>query len=168
MNSPPFRKIPPTIWHYTVSQGVLDRSRDFLAERGREGAEGAVLWLGSVCDERQARVLAEFAPPQVAYVSEEGVAVHVPDDVIAEIVRLLPLGVFVLCRLHSHPHEAYHSEQDDTNMIISHRGAISIVVPEFARDPIVLECCSVNELDERHRWRELSLEEIRQRFEVLP
>src|SRR3954447_15776201 len=117
MSVPVYRRVPPTIRHYTVPADVVERSRNFLAERGEGGAEAVVLWLGSVRDESSARVLAEFAPPQIAYVSEEGVAVQIPDEVIAEIVRVLPAGVFVLCRLHSHPREAYHSAQDETNMI---------------------------------------------------
>src|SRR4051794_24203145 len=109
MSAPAYRHVPPTVRHYTVPAAVVERSAEFLAERGEEGAEGVVLWLGSVCDESRARVLAEFAPPQIAYVGEEGVGVQIPDEVIAEIVRVLPAGVFVLCRVHSHPREAYHS-----------------------------------------------------------
>jgi hypothetical protein len=167
MSNPTLRQIPPTLWHYTVPHQVVERSGDFLAERGRQGLEAVVLWLGLVADERRAVVLVELTPPQVAYAGEDGVAVQVPDEVIAELLRSLPVGIFVLCRLHSHPREAYHSEQDDTNMIISHRGAISIVVPHFAQQPIGLERCSVNELGEGHRWRELSRQEIRERFEVI-
>lgn len=82
------------------------------------------------------------------------------------LIASLEPGVFVLCRVHSHPHEAYHSAVDDLNMLISHEGAISIVVPDFAAAPIELERCSVNELCHGRGWRELDVEEIRTRFTI--
>ncbi|HTU78902.1 MAG TPA: hypothetical protein VMF09_09110 [Solirubrobacteraceae bacterium] len=104
----------------------------------------------------------------MAYKSEEGVAVQVTEAGLSHLISALPTGVFVLCRVHSHPTDAYHSETDDTNMIISHPRAISIVVPFFARAPIVLTECSVNELEYGRGWRELTAAEVRERFEVLP
>ena len=49
-------------------------------------------------------------------------------------------------------------------MLISHVGAISIVVPFFARGSIDLARCSVNELSDDHLWRELSDQEVQKRF----
>jgi hypothetical protein len=159
--------IPPTVRHYRVPEAVIAATETFLRERGSEGLEAVVLWLGVVRDETHAEVIVELIPPQIAYRSEDGVAVEIPDEAVAEIIRLLPPRVFVLCRVHSHPSDAYHSKTDDGNMLISHRGAISIVVPYFARAGIQLQECSVNELDECHRWRELVADEVTERFEVV-
>lgn len=163
-----FERVPPTLTNYTVGTRTLELTGEFLQERGDHGLEGVVLWLGRPRDDVHADILAPYAPEQVAYQSEDGVAVQVTEDGLSRLISAMPPGVFVLCRVHSHPTDAYHSETDDTNMIISHPGAISIVVPFFARDPIVLAECSVNELEYGRGWRELSAAEVRERFEVLP
>jgi hypothetical protein len=161
-----FERVPPTLTHYAVDARTLALTREFLQERGEHGLEGVVLWLGRPLDEHHAEILAPYAPEQVGFKSEEGVAVQVTDEGLSGLISALPPGMFVLCRVHSHPSEAYHSELDDTNMIISHPGAISIVVPFYARSPIVLPDCSINELQYGSGWRELSRAEILERFEV--
>lgn len=150
---------------YTVPRAVIDATGVALRAAGEERLEGVVLWIGRPTAEH-VEIVTEFVPPQIAYRSEEGVAVQIPDDVIAEIITALPAGYAISARVHSHPASAYHSDVDDLNAILSHQGAISIVVPNFARDPIELERCSINERDERHRWRELPVSETHQRFLV--
>jgi hypothetical protein len=95
------------------------------------------------------------------------VSVEVTQEGLTRLIGGLSPGVFVLVRVHSHPNDAYHSELDDDNMLISHERAISIVVPDFARDPIVLSRCSVNELRHGEGWIEISPDEVRRRFKVL-
>jgi hypothetical protein len=158
--------IPPTLRRYRVEAETIELTGEFLARRGEAGLEATVLWLGRVVDPETAEVIAPFAPEQIAYRSEEGVAVEVTQDGLSELISELPDGVFVLCRVHSHPGAAYHSDTDDENMIIGHPGAISIVVPHFAREPIDLAHCSVNELQADGSWRELGAGEVRERFEV--
>jgi hypothetical protein len=162
-----YERVPSTLAHYTLDERTLAATRRFLQERGRYGLEGVVLWLGRPRDDQSAEILGPYAPEQIGYRTEEGVAVQVTDEGLASLISALPDGVFALCRVHSHPTEAYHSETDNDNMIISHQGAISIVVPFFARDPIVLPLCSVNELRHGTGWRELARDEIVERFEVL-
>lgn len=150
---------------YTIPSSVITNSRETLLIAGREGLEGVVLWIG----ERHAthvEILSEYVPRQIAYRSDHGVAVQIPDEEIALIIARLPEGLAVACRVHSHPGEAYHSSTDDLNALLSHAGAISIVVAHFARDEIRLEHCSVNELGQDFRWRELPARETRQRFRV--
>jgi proteasome lid subunit RPN8/RPN11 len=159
-------RIPPTLRRYVVRPETIDRTRDFLAERGERGYEATVLWLGRITDESTAEIVCPYAPEQVAYRSEDGVAVEVTAKGLSALISALPDGVFVLCRVHTHPGDAYHSDTDDQNLIIAHPGAISIVVPDFARSPIALTRCSVNELGPDGRWRELSTDEIGERFEV--
>jgi hypothetical protein len=155
---------PTTATVYQLTQPILDETWELLREPGAEGLEGVVLWLGRMSAADRADVLAPFFPPQIAYRSEDGLAVEVPQDALTQIIGALPAGVRILARVHSHPTGAYHSRLDDRNMIIGHEGAISIVVPHFAMGPSQLLACSVNQLERARGWRALSLDEIRTRF----
>jgi hypothetical protein len=161
-----FERVPSTLRRYRLSMTTLEETRGVLRSRGHEGFEAVVLWIGEPADEVNATILGPYVPEQIGYRSEDGVAVRVTDDGLSRLISALPAGVFVLCRVHSHPGPAFHSETDDDNMIISHQGAISIVVPFFARDPIDLKKCSVHELDHATGWRQLDAGEISDRFEV--
>lgn len=158
--------VPPTLARYLIPEAVLVETRELLQERGALGVEGVVLWVGCVLSAETAEVSLAFMPPQVAYQSSDGLAVEVPQDALSELIAALPDDVFVLARVHSHPGEPFHSPLDDTNMLIAHEGAVSVVVPDFARDPINLERCSVNVLHHGRGWVELDRDEIRDRFEV--
>jgi hypothetical protein len=159
-------QIPPTLTTYTVSSTVLQETWDFLRERGGKEVEAVVLWAGIVNDASTATVLAAIPPAQIAYRSEEGLAVEVPQEALSKLLVALPLGVHILVRVHSHPTDAFHSTLDDTNMLISHDRAISIVVPDFARGPVALSSCSVNELRNPGGWIELSAAAVRERFRI--
>ena len=158
--------VPSDLRRIDVPRTVLDETRELLAELGSEGLESTVLWVGLVIGPQTAEVLAAVRPRQVAYRSDHGLAVEVPQDALSELISALPEGVFVLARVHSHPGAAYHSELDDTNMLIAHEGAISIVVPDFARRPIDLTRCSVNELRHDRGWVELDGAAVRDRLHV--
>jgi hypothetical protein len=159
-------RIPITLRYYKIDQETIEATQSFLCRRGEQGLEATVLWLGRMIDETTAAVLSPYAPEQIAYRSEDGVAVEVTADGLSELIGELPDGIFVLCRVHSHPREAFHSDTDDENLIIAHPGAISIVVPDFARRPIQLGRCSVNELQPDGSWRELDPAEVQERFQV--
>lgn len=159
--------VPPTIREYLIAQDVLDQTWAFLRDRGRQEVEGVVLWLGVVTDPEHAHVLAHLAPPQVAYRSEHGLSVAIPQDELSRLIAALPNDVHTLSRVHSHGGNAYHSSLDDTNMLIAHRGAISIVVPDFAAGPASLLACSVNELTADGTWRELTGRDISELFTIV-
>ena len=161
-----YLKIPPTLRNYFVPERVLAETRTFLRGRGERGVEGVVLWLGEIIDDETGSVIAAYIPEQIAHRSELGVAVEVTREGLTHLIAGLPEGVFVLIRVHSHPTDAFHSDLDDDNMVISHANAISIVVPDFAREPIALERCSVNELHHDQGWVELGPADVRARFRV--
>jgi len=151
--------------HHLLTEEVLEDTRAVLADRGVHGVEGVVLWVGRRSGE-DVQILFAFGPPQIAYKSPDGLAVSIPDEAVTEIIAALPPDLFIPVRVHSHPTDAYHSATDNTNMLLSHRGAISIVVPYFADRPIELTQCSVNELDNSFCWREMPVGEIQERFIV--
>ena len=156
-------RVPPTLRHYLVPSQVLAETHDLLWDQGRRGLEAVVVWVGRVVDATTGEVVVAVRPRQVAYATAEGVAVEVTQEGLSELISALPDGTAVLARVHTHPGGAYHSHVDDGNMLVAHRGAVSIVVPDFAREPIDLQRCSVNELTE-HGWRELGPEERATRF----
>lgn len=151
---------------FLIPKTVLLESGLLLAEPGREGLEAVVLWIGRRRGEREVEVMSVYMPRQYAFRSERGVAVTVDEDDLTELIAALPSGTFIPARLHSHPEEAFHSATDDDNMLISHVGAISIVVPYFASRPIQLGRCSVNELGPDFRWRELARRDVEARFAI--
>jgi hypothetical protein len=138
-----------------------------LAAPGREGWEASALWIGLPANDSSTRIVAAWQPEQIAYKTLHGAAVEVTQEALTDLILALTPGHFVAVRLHTHPSEAYHSEVDDNNMIIGHAGAISIVVPNFASDPLELARCSVNELLPPGGWAELTTAEVAQRFRIV-
>jgi hypothetical protein len=153
--------------NYVIPRRVLDATRAFLYARGLRGAEAVVVWIGPVLDDTTAEITDAYVPEQIAHKSDYGASVEVTQEGLTRLISSLEPGTFVVCRVHSHPSEAYHSDLDDMNMLISHQGAISIVVPYFARGTIALEECSVNELVHDRGWRELGRREVAERFHVI-
>ena len=48
--------------------------------------------------------------------------------------RLRTANLMIAAQVHTHPREAFHSRADDTWAIVRHAGALSIVLPDFARN----------------------------------
>jgi hypothetical protein len=158
--------IPNSLTSYIVAQATLNETWAFLRERGERRLEAVVLWLGRLRDETTAEILAPVIPEQIAYITEQGVAVEITDDGLSALTAALPAGVFVFCRVHSHPREAFHSGTDDDNMLISHEGAISIVVPNFGAGPAELGRCAIFRLSHERGWQKLGRRELTRTFEV--
>ncbi len=162
--SSPFLVIPPTLARWFVPRQALNDTRDMLADPGQEGHEAAVLWLGWVMSETAAQVATVYFPHQVAYHTEEGVAVEIPVEEWTDLALRLPPGAFVLAKVHTHPGVAYHSEADVANPYLSHEGAVSITVPDFARAAMHnLMSCSVN-VFRIGQWQEMSPVDIQRAF----
>ena len=160
-------RVPADLTTLVVPIEVLDDTGSMLRERGLLGLEAVVLWIGTVTEEGRAEIRYAVRPGQIAYRDEAGgCAVEVPPEALSEVISTLPNNHFVLARVHTHPEQAYHSPVDDTNMLISHEGAVSIVVPYFARDALDLMTCSVNILSHATGWSELSQDAVALRFEV--
>ncbi|HEU5377641.1 MAG TPA: hypothetical protein VFV38_19630 [Ktedonobacteraceae bacterium] len=159
--------IPPTLHHFFVPRWVLQESRLLLAGPGAQGDEAAVLWLGSALSPTEARVEHAYFPRQIAYRSDDGVAIEIPIEEWTNLALQLPPGQFVLAKLHTHPGAAYHSKTDAANPYLNHEGAVSITLPYFAQLPFDnLERCSVNVL-RQGRWIEISPSEVAEAFTIM-
>lgn len=156
----------PGSTRFTVAPTACNATERFMRERGAHGWEAVVVWIGQVTGDGEAEVERAYVPEQVPLVHEDGIGVYIDGDAITRLILALEDNERVLARLHSHPTFAFHSETDDLNRLISHEGAISIVVPYFARQGLRLESCSVNELLPNQGWVELALDEALRRFTV--
>ncbi len=116
--------VPITIVHATDTQ---------LRSAGRTHSECFVLWSG-VQEQDTFWVRNVHVPQQTAYRFPEGLCVRVEGDELHRLnVWLYEHGEQLAVQVHSHPTEAYHSETDDTYPIVTVRGGLSLVVPDFAR-----------------------------------
>lgn len=152
---------------YRIPRGVLTATRDLLTECGRRGHEAAVVWLGDTDSPDAATVRDVYRPAQIATATPFGLSVEITEDGLTTLIAGLVPPTVVLARLHTHGDtDTCHSELDDTNFLVGHIGAISIVVPSFARAPLNLRNCAVHQLAADGTWSELSPADIDHRFHV--
>ncbi len=64
-------------------------------------------------------------------------------------------GLSVVADIHVHPRAAFQSYADRTNPMIATAGHLALIVPDFARPPVVQEKLGFFEYRGNHRWRSL-------------
>ena len=64
-------------------------------------------------------------------------------------------GLSVVADIHVHPRAAFQSRADRRNPMIATGGHLALIVPNFARPPVVLEELGFYEYRGSHRWRSL-------------
>jgi len=147
-----------------IPRPILDGTWRYLRDRGRRKLEGVVYWTGEASPE--AGVVRHFLTPS-RYATESAVHLTVGREAVFELLgQIHALDEFLLARVHSHPEEAFHSWSDDEGCVSGRVGFLSIVVPNFARDPPLADCWAVYERTDRGRWRRLDRIEIFRRFEL--
>lgn len=135
-----------------VPQQAIDATVNFLRHRGTMGLEAFSLWAGTA-DGNIFKVQANIVPAQEGHVTDDGVAVSVgPAELHRLNVWLYENKMTLIAQIHSHPTEAYHSETDDTYPIATTVGCLSIVIPNFARQPFSIGRCAIYRLDECKQW----------------
>ena len=143
-----------------VSQALANEANDHLRRMGKQGFEGFALWAGSR-DGNGFHVRHTLIPAQTGERSPSGVLVRVDAVELHRInLWLYKHQMTVIAQLHSHPGEAYHSATDDTFPIATTLGALSIVVPHFARQPFSLTNCAIYRLLTESGWTRLSAEAV--------
>lgn len=156
---------------YTLPQQLLDEARAFFQECGRECCEGTALLVGQP-DADRVRLSRLFIPEQRCIKTplgngHWGLRVELTQQAHYKLTNHLLPGQLFYARIHSHPGKAFHSDTDNSNGVISHQGAISIVVPYFAADPIELQRCAIFRLEHGRGWLLLEQAEVARLFEVL-
>jgi hypothetical protein len=100
-----------------------------LREGEKLNCETVVLWLGLKSDGNY-RVSEVYRPQQEVDFD----FFRIPSTSMRELMGYLrKTRMRIIAQVHSHPAEAFHSRADDKWAIVRHAGAISVVVPYFAR-----------------------------------
>ena len=109
------------------SNGIQETVR--LLQHATE-RECVLLWLGRRNGKVQS-IIEVFRPTQNASADY----FEIPRVGMLELMeRLRTQGLYVAAQVHTHPREAFHSQADDKWAIVRHQGAISIVLPYFAKN----------------------------------
>lgn len=139
----------------SVPAAIVDETLAFLRSAGARNSEAVVLWLG--------RRTGEGIVVEEAYVPDQKAAIdffHIPPEAMSALLSYLRMtGYFIAAQVHSHPREAFHSDADDRWAVVRHRGALSLVVPRFARDTEVgtfLQLIAAFSLSATNVWQEIA------------
>lgn len=141
-----------------------------LRAPGESGFEALVVWAGRWRDTEPGVFDVELVlmPRQRAVRTEDGVAVVVDGDALFEMnVLLNERSLRLIAQLHSHPGEAYHSETDDRYSVVTARGGLSLVIPDFAAGPFTLDSCAVYRLEVGGEWIEVPPREVASLFDIV-
>jgi hypothetical protein len=166
MKHMPINNLPASVPVFRVPATVLVQSQDFLRERGSKQLEGTALWAGEPEEDGGVRITRLIVPAQVAESTEFGSYVELTPRAHYTLPDLLAEGELFYARIHSHPGRAYHSSTDDANRVITQNGAISIVVPDFARATLDLARCAIYYLEHGRGWLPLTPVQVNQHFRV--
>lgn len=118
---------------------VVNETMTFLRSRGEDACEGVVLWVGHL-GHAEYHLLHAVVPKQTPIITNDGVGYFVDGTELHRLnLWLRENGLTLLAQVHSHPGEAYHSDTDDRWAVVTKLGGLSLVVPDFAREPFDLE-----------------------------
>jgi len=148
-----------------ISSDGVRRTIHLFRAAGRR--ECVLLWLGR----REAgvqRVVEVYRPIQKASIDY----FEIPRNGMAELMaRLRTQGLYVASQVHTHPGEAFHSWADDRWAIVRHCGALSIVLPEFAKttthENFPLEA-AVYQLNPSNEWIRVEAQELPRILRITP
>lgn len=150
----------------TVPEEVAEESHAFLRRRGFQEVEAVALWVGQA-DGTTFKVEEAIIPKQTAHRTSMGLCYTVSPEELHRInVRLHEAGMQIIAQLHSHPREAYHSELDDDLPIATTVGCLSLVIPDFAREPFSLKLCAIYRLLPGQGWTRLRPLEVARLIQI--
>lgn len=120
--------------HFTLHSSVISATVAVLAEAGHAGHEAFVLWGAVRSGPTSMHICTALRPAQHPRVTDEGLLVTVPGESLFAVNKCLyERGETLTGQVHSHPGQAFHSDTDDAYPLVTLRGALSAVVPDFAR-----------------------------------
>jgi hypothetical protein len=118
-----------------IPDHVLAPTLEFIAETGQEGHEGFVVWGGRHIDEHTLQFTSCYVPAQTAHHTADGLLVVVDGEALFRMNRAFyERGEIAAGQVHTHPTDASHSSTDDHYPLVTLCGALSLVIPDFAKD----------------------------------
>ena len=118
---------------FRISGDILDGTLDVLLRAGRDGHEAFVVWGGTV-DGDTVTFEAAMVPDQTPHRTPQGLLVTVDGASLHKVNQTMySAGLTLAGQVHSHPTDAFHSDTDDCYPLVTLRGALSLVIPDFAR-----------------------------------
>ena len=112
-----------------ITPKIIDDTLAQLAFHARGRKELVVLWLARKVA-GQAIVERVYVPLQVSDTS----FFNIPSEGMQLLFNEIRLSrLLVAAQVHTHPKEAFHSHADDRWAVLRHVGALSLVLPYFAR-----------------------------------
>ena len=118
-----------------IPNHVLEPTLEFLAQKGTQGHEGFVVWGGLHLDDDTLQFTSCYVPEQTAHKTPDGLLVVVEGDALFRMNRAFyERGEIAAGQVHTHPTDAYHSSTDDHYPLVTLCGALSLVIPDFAKD----------------------------------
>lgn len=69
-------------------------------------------------------------------------------------LELADRGLGVRVQVHTHPAEAFHSATDDAFPLIHEAGFLSLVIPDFALEPVGFERAYLTEIQSDGSWKQ--------------
>lgn len=143
---------------FVIPTAVLVETISFLRKVGARGNEGFVLWSGTLTSGRNFRFSSVVIPEQVAIETEHGLLVTVEGEALFRVNKAVHERAEILAaQVHTHPTDAYHSSTDDTFPLVTLVGALSVVLPDFARRaPQDIDRWAWYRLSKRAKWEPAS------------
>ncbi|CDX13994.1 conserved hypothetical protein [Mesorhizobium plurifarium] len=139
----------------TLPQDCVSKVQAHMRSVGRQGHEGMGLWVG-VQQGQHFEITEAVIPAQRHIRTDDGVCVMIPPEELHRLnVWLYKSGLKLVAQIHSHPGRAYHSTTDDAYAVATTVGCLSLVVPNFAREPFDLARIAAYRLDGKATWIEV-------------
>ena len=114
-----------------IKKDLLEETLRSLRES--DTREKMVLWFG-IRTEGDTKIEKVFVPIQ----ESTALSLTIDEAGVGDVIReVKDTGYVVLAQMHTHPRGAFHSYADDTLAILSHEGAISMVLPSFAQSTTI-------------------------------
>ncbi|MBS0505255.1 MAG: Mov34/MPN/PAD-1 family protein [Proteobacteria bacterium] len=112
------------------SSVVLALTIEALRRGGRIGQERVALWLAPAAARDPVSILEVYEPEQEAEFDYFRLP---PESMRSLLSHLATTRQRIVAQIHTHPGTAYHSKADAKWAIVRHLGALSLVLPRFAR-----------------------------------
>jgi len=120
---------------FIIQRDVVITTIEFLKEVGTQGYEGFVLWAGRMDNSECLKFTTAVIPEQDAMMTDDGLLVVVDGSALFKANKSAHERSEILAgQVHSHPTSAYHSSTDDQYPLVTLLGALSVVIPDFAKD----------------------------------